>query len=62
MRVDKIKIINEMEGDIVVQVGATVYTEKTVSIQKEMDLKSLMEEISEAKVEELIIKIRKKED
>ena len=62
MRVDKIKIINEMEGDIVVQVGATVYTEKTVSIQKEIDLKSLMEEISEAKVEELIIKIRKKED
>ena len=66
MRVDKIKIINEMRGDIVVQVSVTAFIEKTVSLQKEIDLKGLMEEISKvegwAKVEELIIKIRKKED
>jgi len=66
VRVDKIKIINEMEGDIVVQVGVTAFVEKTVSFSKEIDLKELMEEISKvegwAKVEELIIKIRKKED
>ena len=62
MRVDEIKIINEMEGDIVVQVGVTAYAERTVSFQEEMDLKRLMKEISEAKAEELIIKIRKKED
>ena len=67
MRVDKVKIINEMEGDIVVQVGATAFAEeKHVSLSKEIDLKGLMEEISKvegwAKVEELIIKIRKKED
>ena len=62
MRVDKVKIINEMEGDIVVQVGVTAYAERIVSFQKEMDLKSLMKEISEAKADELIIRIRKKED
>jgi len=62
VRVDKVKIINEIEGDIVVQVGVTAYTEKTVSYQKVIDLRNLMEEISEAKAEELIIKIRKKED
>ena len=62
MRVDKIKIINEMEGDIVVQVGVTAYAEGTVSFSKEMDLKDLMRELSEAKAEELIIRIRKKED
>ena len=60
MRVDKIKIINEMRGDIVVQVGVTAFIEKTVSLQKEIDLKRLMEE-EWAKVEELIIKIREKE-
>ena len=39
MRVDKIKIINEMEGDIVVQVGATAFAEeKHVSLSKEIDL------------------------
>ena len=66
MKVDKIKIINDMEGDIVVQVGVTAFVEKTVSFSKEIDLKGLMEEISKVegwpKVEELIIKIRKKED
>ena len=61
MRVDKIKIINEMRGDIVVQVGVTAFIEKTVSLQKEIDLKELMEE-EWAKAEELIIKIREKED
>ena len=61
MRVDKIKIINEMRGDIVVQVGVTAFTEKTVSLQKEIDLKDLMKE-PWAKVEELIIKVREKED
>ena len=62
MRVDKIKIINDVEGDIVVQVGVTAFTEKTVSYQKEIDLRNLMEEISEAKADELIIRVRKKED
>ena len=61
MRVDKIKIINEMKGDIVVQVGVTAFIEKTVSLQKEIDLKELMED-PWAKVEELIIKMREKED
>ena len=61
MRVDKIKIINEMRGDIIVQVGVTAFIEKTVSLQKEIDLKRLMEE-EWAKAEELIIKIREKED
>ena len=61
MRVDKIKIINEMRGDIVVQVGVTAFIEKTVSLQKEIDLKELMKR-SEAGVEELIIKVREKED
>ena len=61
MRVDKIKIINEMKGDIVVQVGVTAFIEKTVSLQKEIDLKELMKR-SEAGVEELIIKVREKED
>ena len=61
MRVDKIKIINEMRGDIVVQVGVTAFIEKTVSYQKEIDLKELMED-PWVKVEELIIKIREKED
>ena len=61
MRVDKIKIINEMKGDIVVQVGVTALIEKTVSLQKEIDLKELMRR-SEAEVEELIIKVREKED
>jgi len=60
--VDKVKIINEMEGDIVVQVGVTAYAERTVSFQKVIDLGGLMKEISEVKVEELIIKMRKKED
>jgi len=59
--VDKIKIINEMRGDIVVQVGVTAFIEKTVSRQKEIDLKELMED-PWAKVEELIIKVREKED
>jgi len=59
--VDKIKIINEMRGDIVVQVGVTAFIEKTVSYQKEIDLKDLMED-PWAKAEELIIKIREKED
>ena len=62
MKVDKIKIINEEEGDIIVQVGVTVFTEKDVSFSKEMDLKDLMRELSEAKADELIIRIRKKED
>jgi len=61
VRVDKIKIINGMRGDIVVQVGVTAFIEKTVSYQKEIDLKDLMED-PWAKVEELIIKIREKED
>jgi len=61
VRVDKIKIINEMRGDIVVQVGVTAFIEKTVSLQKEIDLKELMKR-SEAGVEELIIKVREKED
>jgi len=61
VRVDKIKIINEMKGDIVVQVGVTAFIEKTVSLQKEIDLKELMED-PWAKVEELIIKMREKED
>ena len=61
MQVDKIKIINEIRGDIVVQVGVTAFIEKTVSRQKEIDLKKLMEE-EWAKAEELIIKIREKED
>jgi len=60
MRVDKVKIINEMRGDIVVQVGVTVFAEeKHVSSSKEIDL---MKEIPVDKAEELIIKIRKKED
>jgi len=59
--VDKIKIINEMKGDIVVQVGVTAFIEKTVSFQKEIDLKELMKR-SEAEEEELIIKVREKED
>ena len=60
MRVDKIKIINEMEGDIVVQVGIAAYTEeKHVSFSKEIDL---MKEISVDKADELIIRIRKKGD
>ena len=61
MQVDKIKIINETRGDIVVQVGVTVFIEKTVSRQKEIDLKRLIEE-EWAKAEELIIKIQEKED
>ena len=61
MWVDKIKIINEMRGDIVVQVGVTAFIEKTVSHQKEIDLKRLVRE-EWAKAEELIIKIREKED
>ena len=61
MRVDKIKIINEMRGDIVVQVGVTAFIERTVSYQKEIDLKRLVRE-EWAKAEELIIKIREKED
>jgi len=61
MRVDKVKIINEMKGDIVVQVGVTAFIEKTVSLQKEIDLKELMEN-PWVKAEELIIKIREKED
>jgi len=59
--VDKIKIINEMRGDIVVQVGVTAFIERTVSYQKEIDLKDLMKD-PWAKVEVLIIKIREKED
>jgi len=59
--VDKIKIINEIRGDIVVQVGVTAFIEKTVSRQKEIDLKDLMKD-PWAKAEELIIKIREKED
>jgi len=60
VRVDKVKIINEMEGDIVVQVGVTAYAEeKYVSSQKEIDL---MKEIPVDKADELIIRIRKKED
>jgi len=60
VRVDKVKIINEIEGDIVVQVGATAYAEeKHVSLSKEIDL---MKEIPVDKADELIIKIRKKED
>ena len=60
MRVDKVKIINEMEGDIVVQVGVTAYAEeKYVSLSKEIDL---MKEIPVDKADELIIRIRKKED
>jgi len=62
MRVDKIKIINEMRGDIVVQVSVTAFIEKTVGFQRETELRDLMKEISEAKAEELIIKIREKED
>ena len=61
MRVDKIKIINEMRGDIIVQVGVTAFIEKTVSLQKEIDLKELMED-PWVKAEELIIKIQEKED
>jgi len=57
---DKIKIINEMDGDIVVRVGVTVFAEeKHVSLSKEIDL---MKEIPVDKADELIIKIRKKED
>ena len=60
MRVDKVKIINEMDGDIVVRVGVTVFAEeKHVSSQKEIDL---MKEIPVDKADELIIRIRKKED
>jgi len=60
VRVDKVKIINEMEGDIVVQVGVTAYAEeKHVSLSKEIDL---MKEIPVDKADELIIRIRKKED
>ena len=60
MKVDKIKIINEMDGDIVVRVGVTAYAEeKHVSSQKEIDL---MKEIPVDKADELIVKIRKKED
>jgi len=59
--VDKIKIINEMRGDIVVQVGVTAFIEKTVSYQKEIDLKDLMKDLW-VEAEELIIKIREKED
>jgi len=58
--VDKVKIINEIEGDIVVQVGATAFAEeKHVSLSKEIDL---MKEIPVDKADELIIRIRKKED
>jgi len=60
MQVDKIKIMNEMKGDIVVQVGATAFAEeKHVSLSKEIDL---MKEIPVDKADELIIRIRKKED
>ncbi|RLI99184.1 MAG: hypothetical protein DRP08_07465 [Candidatus Aenigmatarchaeota archaeon] len=60
MKGDKIKIINEMDGDIVVRVGVTVFAEeKHVSLSKEIDL---MKEIPVDKADELIIKIRKKED
>jgi len=60
VRVDKVKIINEIEGDIVVQVGATAFAEeKHVSLSKEIDL---MKEIPVDKADELIIRIRKKED
>jgi len=60
VRVDKVKIINEIKGDIVVQVGATAYAEeKHVSLSKEIDL---MKEIPVDKADELIIRIRKKED
>ena len=44
MRVDKVKIINEMRGYNVVQVGVTAFIEKAVSYQKEIDLKDLMKE------------------
>jgi len=60
MRVDKVKIINEMRGDIVVQVGVTVFAEeKHVSSSKEIDL---TKEIPVDEADELIIKIREKED
>jgi len=59
VRVDKVKIINEMRENIVVQVGVTVFAEeKHVSSSKEIDL---MREIPVDKADELIIKIREKE-
>ena len=60
MRVDKVKIINEMRENIVVQVGVTVFAEeKHVSSSKEIDL---TKEIPVDEADELIIKIREKED